>query len=171
MKSIRQISAACAFSILWLCAIPLIAQENSRGQELLKYLTDRNAEKVKTILDNDITLLELTNPRGSTLLTIAASYGETDLVLYLIGKGANVNAANNFGNTPLHYAAWASDLTSFKALYNKGAKLEVKNAQGQTPLQYACMGGNPDILDYCIQQGMDIHAKIDDGSRDRKSVV
>jgi len=140
------------------------AQEPANGQELLRELGNKNADKVKQIIDKDISLLEFTNPRGSTPLTIAASSGQTELVTFLISKGANVNAVNNFGNTPLHYAAWSSDLTSFKALHEKGALINKQNSQGQTPLQYACMGGNRQILQYCIQQGMDIHKKIDDGS-------
>lgn len=141
-----------------------MAQATGQGQELLRELSNKNTETVKQILDQDISLLEFANPRGSTPLTVAASLGLADLVAYLVGKGANVNTSNNFGNTPLHYAAWSSDLVSFKALNAKGARLDVQNSQGQTPLQYACMGGNPQILDYCIRQGMDLHKKMGDGS-------
>lgn len=40
-----------------------------------------------------------------TPLMIAVSAGKTDIVKYLIAKGAQVNAVNNNGQCPLHYAA------------------------------------------------------------------
>lgn len=140
------------------------SQSDSKSAELHKELNGGNVDKVMQLLEQDITLLEAPNPRGSSPLTVAAADGYTDLVKFLVNKGADVNSSNTYGNTPLHYSAWASDFESFKFLCENGAKLDARNINGQSVLQYSCMGGNPDIFKYCISKGMDINAKLEDGS-------
>ena len=144
--------------------VSAIGQTNNKADELHKELNNDNIEKVKQIINQDISLLESPNPRGSTPLIVATADGHTELVKFFIKKGADINRANDFGNTPLHYAAWASDFEAFKYLFDKGANIKAKNSRGQTPLQYSCMGGNFEIMKYCVSKGMDIKAKCDDES-------
>jgi len=92
-KFIRSTGLA-TLSLLVFCSA---AQNTGNGQILLRELSSRNTEKVKELIDQDTTLLEITNPRGSTPLTIAASLGLTDLVIYLTGKGANPFAIHLYG--------------------------------------------------------------------------
>lgn len=155
--------------IYWMILLSFIcysgySQNNPQVGVLQAEIGKKNAAKVIEMIDKDLTLLEMPNPRGSTPLIVAASFGMQDLVKYLIEKGADVNAINAFGNTPLHYAAWKADEASFKLLHKKGAKLNVQNGEGQTPLQYSCMGGSYAIFKYCIDNGMDINEKCNDGS-------
>jgi len=49
---------------------------------------------------------------GYTLLMHAAQYGRTDLVRYLLSRGAAANETSRDGNTALH---WACDETTFYA--------------------------------------------------------
>ncbi len=162
LKLIR-IASLC-LSLFLILQISCIAQTSSKAEELHKELNNDNFEEVKQIIDQDISLLESPNPKGSTPLTVAAAGGHTDLVKFFIVKGADVNRANNFGNTPLHYAAWASDFEAFKNLHEQGANLEAKNSRGQTILEYSCMGGNFEIVSYCVSKKMDINAKNEDES-------
>lgn len=164
MTPFKKLVIAALSIVFSLAAVSSFAQVNDKGDELHKEIKNKNTEKIKQIIDKDISLLEIPNIKGSTPLTVAASFGHTEIVKYFIKKGANINACNNYGNTPLHYAAWASDFDSFKALRENGAILDIKNTQGQTPLQYACMGGNLEIFKYCVSNGIDVNAKIDDGS-------
>ncbi len=162
-------SKSTKFSVLGLILcfilnVSAFGQTTNKADELHQELNNDNIEKVKEIINQDISLLETPNPRGSTPLIVAASKGQTDLVKFLIEKGADINRANDFGNTSLHYAAWASDFEAFKCLFDKGANINVVNSQGQTPLQYSCMGGNFEIMKYCVSSGMDIKAECDDGS-------
>ncbi len=55
-------------------------------------------------------------------------------VAFLVEKGADVNAAGQFGWTPLHAAAYQGldDVVAYLA--SKGAKLDVMDGFGQTPL-------------------------------------
>ncbi len=142
----------------------VFGQADQKIGELHKAIGNNEIEKVMNIIDNDINLLESPNPRGSTPLCVAASKGYSDIVKYLIKKGADVNKGNIFGSTPLHYAAWASDPELFNALLKAGANINAENNEGQTPLQYACMGGNIDIMNVCISGGTDLKATCKDGS-------
>ena len=151
-----------SFILCFIINVTAIGQTNNKADELHRELNNDNIEKVKEIINQDISLLETPNPRGSTPLIVASADGHTELVKFFIKKGADINKANDFGNTPLHYAAWASDFEAFKYLFDKGANIKSKNSRGQTPLQYSCMGGNFEIMKYCVSKGMDIKTKCDD---------
>jgi ankyrin repeat protein/L-ascorbate metabolism protein UlaG (beta-lactamase superfamily) len=149
--------------LIWL-STSLFGQNDQKIGELHKAIGNNEIEKVMKMIDDDISLLESPNPRGSSPLCVAASKGYKDIVKYLIKKGADVNKRNLFGSTPLHYAAWASDLESFTVLLKAGANINAENNEGQTPLQFACMGGNIDIMNLCISEGTNLKATFKDGS-------
>ncbi len=71
---------------------------------------------------------------GSTPLTIACTFGKTDLALMLINGGANINALSADGSTPLHTAAFFCRLEVVKALLDAGADTQVNNSYGSTAL-------------------------------------
>ena len=56
-------------------------------------------------------------------------------MLYLLGKGANVNTQNKKQNTPLHYALSYQNFTICDMLLRSGADESVKNYKGLTPWQ------------------------------------
>src|SRR5262249_17334245 len=58
-------------------------------------------------------------------------------VAFLIDRGADVNAAGQFGWTPLHAAAYQGLNEVIEYLAGKGAKLDTKDAFGQTALSIA----------------------------------
>ena len=60
-----------------------------------------------------------------------------DVMKALIGKGADVNAANDAGMTPLHYAAQRGSDRIIEFLASQGARFDVKNKQGRTPSDLA----------------------------------
>jgi ankyrin repeat protein len=56
---------------------------------------------------------------------------------FLLGLGADVNAANQSGQTALHSAAYMGGLSVVRFLVERGARLDVQDAQGQTPFRIA----------------------------------
>lgn len=53
---------------------------------------------------------------------------ENSVVLYLVSKGANLNAPDNYGCTPLHFAAMrGNELVTYELLLCKGINIEVSN--------------------------------------------
>jgi ankyrin repeat protein len=59
-----------------------------------------------------------------------------DIVKYLVGKGADVNAKNNKGRTPLFNAVFY-DLEVVKYLVKKGEDINAKNNVSKPPLDVA----------------------------------
>ena len=53
-------------------------------QELFNQIRSGNLEAVQKLLNNDPALLEVKDERGSTPLLLAAYYGHTDLVVFLL---------------------------------------------------------------------------------------
>ncbi len=62
--------------------------------------------------------------QGYTCLMMAARNARPDIVKFLVGKGANVNAKAGDGNTPLSLARKAKDEDMVKLLVELGAKDE-----------------------------------------------
>jgi Ankyrin repeats (3 copies) len=63
---------------------------------------------------------------GYSPLQTAARHGRDEVVVFLIQKGADVNAADGYGYTPLHLAAEGGHLDVVKRLVRAGAKLDAK---------------------------------------------
>lgn len=72
---------------------------------------------------------------GSSPLTIAATFGKTDVAKALIEAGADLNTRSNDGSTPLHTAAFFCRTQIVIALLEKGADKTLKNNYGSTALE------------------------------------
>lgn len=82
-------------------------------------------------------LASIRNSHDQTLLHVAAGFGRTNLVSYLIGKGADVNALDKSGQTPLHNACCHGHLTVSRKLIDAGALVDLTDNQGWSPLHFA----------------------------------
>jgi ankyrin repeat protein len=63
---------------------------------------------------------------GFTPRQTAARFGHDEVVLFLINKGVDFNAADGYGYTPLHLAAEGGHLDVVKRLVKAGAKVDAK---------------------------------------------
>jgi ankyrin repeat protein len=96
--------------------------------------------------------------RSDAVMMAAVDFGHHDLVLWLIERGANVNApaAAGSGATPLHSAAWNGDLPMVKLLVAAGANVSARDPEhNNTPAGWAqvaiTVSNNPrckDVVDY-----------------------
>ena len=74
---------------------------------------------------------------GSTLLSIAALMGHTEIVALLLEHGVDVNAKSRDGGTALHSAAFLGRAETVKLLVKKGADISLRNSMGSTAIDGA----------------------------------
>lgn len=101
-----------------------------------------------------------------TPLILAAEGDHTELALYLIESGADVNAAahEQIGEvTALRAAIDNRNFELVRRLVAAGADVNHANTRGWTPLMTAARVGDDIILDYLIEQGADITARTESG--------
>ena len=83
-----------------------------------------DVETLQSLLASDPALLNARDKDGSTALHCAAWKDHRELVAFLLGAGADVNAHNendHWGTTPLHAAAHANNTAVAKLLTKHGA--------------------------------------------------
>nr|CAJ77471.1 myotrophin [Lubomirskia baikalensis] len=79
--------------------------------------------------------LELSNGRDA--IHYAADYGQSEVLRYLLSKGANVNAPDKHGITAMLAAFWESHVECVKVLVSKGAAKIGNSPDGKTYLECA----------------------------------
>jgi len=77
--------------------------------------------------------------RGGTPLLWAAASGRAEAIELLVGRGADVNAADPNGGTALHAAAFLGHEKTVDVLVRNGAKVNAANERGETPLDVAIL--------------------------------
>ncbi len=91
---------------------------NERLQELLRSTTDINAQ------DED----------GWTLLHLAATNENTNIIEELVARGAAIEAKDNIGTTPLHVAVHTNNAEAVRALIKAGANVKIKDTDFKIPI-------------------------------------
>ena len=111
---------------------------------------DRRLAAVKALIeeghpaDTPIAYLE----KDATPLFKAAGEGRTEIVRYLIGRGANVNYRGaEWGHTPLSQAAGGGFDDVVDILIKAGADPKVKDRNGNTAFAVAALGGQFDLAE------------------------
>jgi len=94
----------------------------------------------------------------------AAGEGKLDVVQYLVGMKANIEAKSKQGNTPLIIAACKGKLDVVQYLVGMKANIEAKSKQGNTPLIIAACKGKLDVVQYLVGMKANIEAKSKQGN-------
>lgn len=100
-------------------------------------------------------LVNARGPGGATPLMFTALYGSPALMVEMIDRGGNVNAANDAGATPLIWAATRPDIA--RLLIERGADVNVKTADGRTALMIAAGDhGSRETVTRLLEKGADV---------------
>jgi ankyrin repeat protein len=83
---------------------------------------------------------------NTTPLHLASRRGFIDLVEFLVGQGADLNARGAWDLTPLHYSAVFNQPTITTKLLDYGADHHLKDAKGNTALDHAKLERNNDVV-------------------------
>ncbi|XP_074553826.1 myotrophin [Halichoeres trimaculatus] len=93
---------------------------------------DLDEVKAKLVTAEDV---NRTLDGGRKPLHYAADYNHSDVLLYLLSKGADINAIDRHGFTPLLCACYESSVNCVKLLLEKGANKDLKAPNGDSPFE------------------------------------
>lgn len=111
--------------------------------------------QLQVLLRQDPALVNARGTNGNTLLNLATSLKQVEIVKALIEAGADVDLANDRGWTPLHQAAYGADLILLEILLDAGASIDLSaHGDGGTPLVCALFWGHDAVADCLAQRGI-----------------
>lgn len=130
------------------------------SQNIWVAAADNKIDLVKSLIETGKYTPNSADPNGFTPIHAAASYGNTELLRYLLDNGGNANVQDSDGDTPLHHC---ENLDIIKLLirdYNADYKL--KNSEGLNVKEYFIEEDEfPEIIQYLtiLEKTGDINAK------------
>ncbi|XP_034529661.1 myotrophin [Notolabrus celidotus] len=95
---------------------------------------DLEEVKAKMVTAEDV---NRTLDGGRKPLHYAADYNQSDVALYLLSKGADINATDKHGFTPLICACYESNVACVKVLLEKGADKDLRAPDGASAFEAA----------------------------------
>ena len=108
--------------------------------------------------------LRATDHEGDTCLVLAAAFGHTETVRYLVGlKDVDVHHKDSDGYTALLLAADENHSDVVEVLIDAGADIEVESEQGQSSLHVACRSGALAVVKVLVKAGAGVCVTTDEG--------
>jgi ankyrin repeat protein len=100
----------------------------------------------------------------TTLLQVATSNRDLNMVRYLLKNGADANQTSySWGYTALAEAAWHGADEIVRELLAHGADVNAKLDSGSTALMMAAQHGNRKVVQILLDAGADVKAAAKDG--------
>ena len=122
----------------------------SSYEKMLRAVEDGEYNEVKLLLDRGIDP-NTTDPKGMSVLMIAARKGDARIVSLLIQRRANVGQRSPAGDTALLMGALNGNTSVIGSLLDAGG--EINPAKGWAPLHYAAFSGNADAVRLLLERG------------------
>lgn len=129
------------------------ANEPPSGAELHRAVARQDLEKVRSILKENSSVVEVMDKFGLTPLMVAAQKGFTDVMEILLEFNADPNYANSNGKTSLMVACYAGQEYSARLLRRNGALWETRDKNGLTAVHCTADGGHDDLLLWVLRDG------------------
>jgi uncharacterized protein len=122
-------------------------------------------DTVKSILSAQPDLVNSYAPDGFYPLGLAAFFGHTQIVSYLLDQGADVHqtARNTQRVNALHAASANQHLDICRMLIERGIDVNARQEGGFTPLQAAAQNGQIELIELLLEHGADASVQNDDG--------
>jgi uncharacterized protein len=153
-----------------LFAIPLLINYSQRSERLASAILNGRDEEAKILLMAHPELLNKPDGgNGFTPLHWAVIKDRTNLVEWLVARGAAVDAADPMGMTPLHKAAVFNRVRCAEMLLAKGAKIDPLarkyGALRLAPIHLAAEEGRNDMVKCLLQHGADVNTPTEGANR------
>ncbi|MCL7042777.1 hypothetical protein MKW94_002749, partial [Papaver nudicaule] len=126
--------------------------KDKNGVGVIHYAAAKGKINVLDYLIEDLGIdVNFKDEKGDSPLMHAIEGGNTNVVEYLLGKGAGPNASNTKGYTPLHSAAEKGHTEILARLLSKGANVNALSETG-TPLDMAANYNQLEALQILLEQ-------------------
>eukprot|EP00007_Cunea_sp_BSH-02190019_P000964 CAMPEP_0174230722 /NCGR_PEP_ID=MMETSP0417-20130205/1420_1 /TAXON_ID=242541 /ORGANISM="Mayorella sp, Strain BSH-02190019" /LENGTH=1024 /DNA_ID=CAMNT_0015308471 /DNA_START=162 /DNA_END=3236 /DNA_ORIENTATION=+ len=97
-----------------------------------------------------------TDVSGTTALGLATKTNHQDLVKIILDHGGKQDVVMN-GTTPLHEAVQNNSLSLVRTVLGRDGTVDLLNKDDATPLLLAAAVGNPNIVEFLIEQGANVN--------------
>lgn len=135
------------------------------AEDIFMSIKKGDLEIVKTLLEQDPSLLNVRGPLERTPLLESVLSRKADICELLLEKGADFNLTNKEGFAPIHFAAFTGEITIAKLLIAKGAPLNNNtNVINASPLDLAAGSGRRDMCELLIAKGAPLELKDKNGN-------
>jgi len=141
---------------------PKLINYSQRVERLDRAIMDGKDEIAREMLIAGPDLLNKADEKnGFTPLHWAVISGRTNLVYWLLEKGATVDPVDPDGNTPLHKAAVFNRLACAEMLLAHGADLSAYarkyGALYLAPIHFAAEEGHPEMVKFLLEHGAGVN--------------
>jgi ankyrin repeat protein len=92
-------------------------------------------------------------PRSESLLQLAMTRGDEDVIRLLLEAGVDVEFENGLGETPLQIATRQGSTAVFKLLLDAGASINHQGRLGSSPLHVACLWQRVEVVRLLVDAG------------------
>ena len=147
-----------------------IIKKGSLEHQLIKCCGNGSLEEVRALLDSGAeanSKMPYDSDRdlgwcgGYSIAHTAAENPDIRIIKLLVERGADVNVLDFYDNTPLYYAAGNNTLEMVKYLVSLGNDPLHENIDGDNLLTFSACNPHKDVLEYFLQQGVDINGISD----------
>jgi uncharacterized protein len=120
------------------------------------------SSRVKTLVEQQPELINACAPDGFQPLGLAAFFGHTGIVEYLLKEGAEVNSPsrNAMRVMPLHSAIANRHAAIVQLLLEHGADADAAQADAFTPLHEAAQNGMLDVTQWLLDRGANVNPRL-----------
>jgi hypothetical protein len=137
--------------------------ENIRTREnpidsFINAIGEGDVAKITAIVSENPRYIDIRFDDESFPLNHAVYRRQTDVVDFLLERGANPRLSDRYGVTPIHAAIAVGSLSIVKKLYNKGGCVEASDKNGETPLFYAFRARDVAATSYLVRKKADVNA-------------
>lgn len=141
--------------------------EKSRSESAFLLAEQGKLAELKTLVEQDPSVLKLRDKDGLTLLHLAARGGRLETCEYLLAKGADLRARDSYGSTPL---VITDSVPVLDLLLKAGSDINAQNKDGFTALHWATFrlvypDNDTALALALIERGAQVDLKNKDGVR------
>ena len=127
--------------------------EDEREELLFKSIKADDFQTIKSLVRLDTDIESREPEHNETSLLYAVRHGQCAIARWLLEKGADVSAANEFESTAIHIAAEVGNVWCLQDLIGQNADINQIDDWGYTPLDVAKYWDNKYAYSYLISRG------------------